>query len=135
MILKTYARVFTNDAEAAAATFTHLYGREPHLRFRFGEWDLIGIGDTLIVGGTDEALAPIRNSHGPYVVDDLVATQAILEQHGATITQPISEAPTGRMLYARHADRMIVEYVEWTPELVETLIRGPQQDGRLSSEL
>ena len=51
MILKTYARVFTNDADEALATFQALHGREPHLRFRFGEWDLIGIGDTFIVAG------------------------------------------------------------------------------------
>lgn len=135
MILKTYTRVFTNDAEATAAAFIRLHGREPHLRFRFGEWDLIGVGDTFIVGGTDEALAPIKGSHGPYIVDDLVATQAILERDGATVTQPISDTPTGRMLYARHADGLVVEYVEWTAELVEAFIRGPQRDGRLSSEL
>ena len=46
MILKVYARVFTGDPETAAETFTRLYGSEPHLRFRFGEWNPIGIGDT-----------------------------------------------------------------------------------------
>ncbi|BCP53049.1 hypothetical protein K32_16660 [Kaistia sp. 32K] len=135
MILKTYARVFTNDAESALATFQALHGAEPHLKFRFGEWDLIGIGDTFIVGGTDAALAPIRDSHGPWIVRDLDEAQRRLEQAGATITQPAAASPTGRFLYARHADGALVEYVEWTPELVEKFIRAPQREGRLSSQL
>ncbi len=135
MILKTYSRAFTNDAEATAAALTRLRGRDPHLRFRFGGWDLIGIGGTFIVDGTGEALAPITNSHRPYIVNDLAATQATVESDGATITQMASDAPTGRMLCARHADRLVVKYVDWTTELVETFIRSPQRDGRLSSEL
>lgn len=135
MILKTYARVFTNDPDGALATFARLHGAEPHLRFQLGEWDLIGIGDTFIVGGSDKALAPIRDSHGPLVVADIDAVEAELLAAGATITQAISEAPTGRMLYARHADGLVVEYVEWTSDLVERLIRRPQREGRLSSEL
>ncbi len=135
MILKTYSRMFTNDADAALTTLQRLHGRLPHLRLRFGEWDLIAIGDTFLVGGTDEALAPIRDSHGPVIVEDLDEVHAELLRCGATITQPIVDVPTGRMLYARHADGLHVEYVEWTPELVEKFIRVPQREGRLSSEL
>jgi len=135
MILKTYTRVFTNDADEALATFQALHGREPHLRLRFGEWDLIGIGDTFIVGGTDAALAPIRDSHGPWIVEDLDEVERRLERAGATITQPTAPSPTGRFLYARHADGLLVEYVEWTPELVEQFIRAPQREGLLSSQL
>jgi hypothetical protein len=135
MILKTYARMFTNDADAALTTLQRLHGREPHLRFRFGEWDLIAIGDTFLVAGSEQSLAPIRDSHGPIIVDDLDKAETELLDCGATITQPIVVVPTGRMLYARHADGLHVEYVEWTPELVEQFIRRPQREGRLSSEL
>ena len=134
-ILKTYARVFTNDARKALETFQALHGGEPHLVFRFGDWDLIGIGDVFIVGGTDESLAPIRDSHGPLIVDDLDETRRLIEQAGGEITRPIFPAPTGRGLYARHADGTVVEYVEWKPELVEKFIRAPQREGKLSSEL
>ena len=135
MILKTYARVFTNDLERALRTFQALHGSSPHLRLRFGEWDLVGIGDVFIVAGTDEALAPIRDSYGPFIVDDLDEAQRTIEAEGGQITQPISDVPTGRMLYARHADGLHVEYVEWRPDLIEKWIRGPQRDGKLSSQL
>jgi hypothetical protein len=135
MILKTYARVFTNDAEQSLALFQRLHGGKPHLRLKFHGWDLIAIGDILIVGGTDEALAPIRDSHGPFVVDNLNETQKILEQCGARIIQAAATGPTGRFLYARHPDGLIVEYAEWTPDLVEKWIKTPQREGKLSSAL
>lgn len=135
MILKTYSRLFTDDCDATLATLERLHGRKPHLRFRFGEWELAGIGDMFVVAGTKEALAPIRDSHGPVIVRDLDAIQAELLACGATITQAIVAVPTGRMLYARHADGLHIEYVEWTDELVEKFIRAPQREGRLASEL
>jgi hypothetical protein len=135
MILKTYTRVFTNDADQSLVLFRRLHGSEPHLRLKFHGWDLIGIGDILIIGGTDEALAPIRDSHGPFIVDNLDETQKVLEQCGAQITQATAPAPTGRFLYARHPDGLLVEYVEWTPDLVEKWITAPQREGKLSSQL
>ena len=135
MILKTYARVFTNDAEKTLAAFQAINGGEPHVRLEFKGWHLIGIGDVFIVGGTDEALAPIRGSHGPLVIDDADETMATLKRLGSTITVPMYDAPTGRGFYARHPDGTEVEYVEWKPELVEKLIRTPQREGRLSSQI
>lgn len=135
MILKTYARVFTNDYEGTLATLERLHGRAAHIKMEFGEWNLAGIGDVFVVAGTDEALAPIRDSHGPFIVSDLKALQAKLLADGASITQTIIDVPTGRMLYARHRDGLHVEYVEWTNELVERFIRLPQREGKLSSEL
>ena len=122
MILKTYARIFTEDMAATLRLFQELVGREPDLHFTLGDWELVAIGDFLLVGGTEEALAPIRHSCGPIVVDDLEATQQLLLKAGAVITQPIMPAPTGTMLYARHADNTVMEYVQWTPELVKQII-------------
>lgn len=135
MILKTYARVFTHDAGAALETLRPLHRRDAHLRFRFGDLELIAIGDMLIVAGTQEALAPIRETQGPVIVSDLVRVKEMLRGAGAEITQDIVDVPTGRMLYARHRDGIHVEYVEWRPELVEQFIRAPQREGLLSSEV
>lgn len=135
MILKTYTRIFTNDAEKTLRILRPLHAGEPHLRFAFGPWQLIGIGDVLIVGGTDEALAPIRGSLGPWIVTDLDETRAILVDAGAEITREIERVPTGRMMYARHPDGAVVEYVQWTPDLVEQLIAAPQRAGKLASQL
>jgi len=135
MILKTYARMFSADCDATLATLERLHGRKAHLRFRFAEWDLAGVGDMFVVAGTEASIASIRDSHGPVIVRDIEAIEAELLASGATITQAIVAVPTGRMLYARHADGLHVEYVEWTDELVERFVRGPQREGRLSSEL
>ena len=135
MILKTYARVFTNDYEGTLATLERLHGRKAHLSMEYGDWTLAGIGVVFVVAGTDEALAPIRDSHGPLIVRDIMALQASLLDEGAIITQPVINVPTGRILYARHQDGLHAEYVEWTDELVEQFIRAPQREGKLSSEL
>lgn len=87
------------------------------------------------MAGTDEVLAPIRDSHDPFIVSDIIALQANLLLEGAVITQPMTELPADRMLYARHPDGSHVEYIEWSDDLVEQFIRGPQREGRLSSVL
>ena len=135
MILKTYTRIFTNDAEKTLRVLQKLHAGEPHLRFRFDPWDLIGIGDVLVVAGSDEALAPIRGSFGPWIVTDLDETRQLLVEAGAEITREITSVPTGRMMYAHHPDGSIVEYVEWTSELVERLIDAPHRAGKLASQL
>ena len=56
MIFKTYARCFTTDLEETLGLIQSLHEVEPHLRFTYGEWTLVGIGDVLMVGGTEERL-------------------------------------------------------------------------------
>ena len=58
-------------------------------------------------------------------VSDIDETRRLLVQAGAKTTREIAPAPTGRMMYARHPDGALVEYVQWTPELVEHLIYAP----------
>ena len=135
MILKTYTRIFTGDIDLSLGLLRQLHGAEPHFRTRFRNWELAGIGDILLVGGTDEALAPIRGSIGPLIVDDIDRTRRELEAAGATITMLLDDAPTGRGFYARHPDGNSVEYVQWTPELVERWIEAPRRAGKLASQL
>jgi predicted enzyme related to lactoylglutathione lyase len=122
MILKTYARVFTKDLTASLAFFEQLIGRGADLRLMSGELELAAIGDILLFCGPEEALAPLRHGYGPLIVDDLAQTQALLEQAGAVITHPLTPTPTGTMLYARHPDGNLVEYMQWLPELVQRII-------------
>lgn len=135
MILKTYTRMFTTDLEETLRVLRPLHAGEPHLRFRFDPWELAGIGDVLVVAGTEEALAPIRSSLGPWIVTDLDETRGSLVKAGAEIIREIALVPTGRMMYARHPDGAVVEYVQWTPELVEQIIDGPRRAGKLASEV
>lgn len=135
MILKTCMRVFTNDVDESLKVFEPLHGHGPYMRVKMGEWDIAGIGDVLIVGGTDEALAPIRDSIGPFVVNDLEATRRMLEETGAVITKDIIDGPTGQLMYARHLDGTHVEYVQWTPDSVEKWINAPLREGKRSSQV
>ena len=62
-------------------------------------------------------------------------TRALLVEAGAEIVRDIAPVPTGRMMYARHPDGAVVEYVQWTPELVEQFITAPQRAGKLASQI
>lgn len=124
MILKTYLRVFTEDAEESLQLLVELTGKKPDIRFSMPQQSLeiIAIGDICLVAGTKTAIDPIRSLQGPLIVDDLDAVTAVLLKHGATITKQEDVSPSGRYLFARHADGLDVEYVQWKQELVEQVI-------------
>ncbi|QKW06873.1 VOC family protein [Streptomyces sp. NA04227] len=123
-ILRTYARLWTDDLDRALPLLEQLTGEQPHLRLSFHAVGLAAIGDFLVIAGAPEERAKYADASATVVVDDLDALRATLEAAGATVTTPTTHGPTGRFLYARHADGAGVEYVEWHPELVDRLIRA-----------
>jgi hypothetical protein len=123
-ILKTYARLWTDDLDRALPLLEQLTGEQPHLRLTFHMVGLAAIGDFLVIAGPTEERAKYSHASATVVVEDLDALQVTLECADATITSPATDGPTGRFLYARHADGAAVEYVEWNPELVRRLIRS-----------
>jgi predicted enzyme related to lactoylglutathione lyase len=135
MIFKTYTRIFTTDLESTVATLKAVHGTEPHLRVEFAPWTLVGIGDVLAVGGTEEALEPIRGSLGPWIVEDIDDTKSKLLALGAAVMRDVEDVPTGRMMYIQHADGSVVEYVQWTTELVERHIFAPLRAGTPASQI
>jgi hypothetical protein len=135
VILKTYTRIFSSDAEGTLDLLRQLHGRDPHLRFAFGELELIAIGDILVVSGTSEALGPVRGTMGPWIVADLDDARRTLVRADAEIVRDIETVPTGRMLYARHGDGSVVEYVQWNDDLIERLVESPRRAGTLSSQI
>ena len=135
MILKTYTRIFTTDLESTVATLKAVHGTEPHLRLNYDPLTLVGIGDVLAIGGTDEALEPIRGSLGPWIVEDIDDAKSKLLANGASVMRDIKDIPTGRMMYMKHADGSVVEYVQWAPELVEQHISAPLRAGTPASQI
>ncbi|WP_329402888.1 VOC family protein [Streptomyces melanogenes] len=123
-ILKTYARLWTDDLDRALPLLEQLTGEQPHLRLAFHTVGLAAIGDFLVIAGPAEERAKYGHASATVVVEDLDALQETLASAEATITTPVTDGPTGRFLYARHADGAGVEYVEWNPELVDRLIRA-----------
>ncbi|GES53587.1 hypothetical protein Rhsp01_62100 [Rhizobium sp. NBRC 114257] len=135
MILKTYTRIFTTDLQPTVATLKAVHGTEPHLWLNYAPLTLVGIGDVLVIGGTDEALEPIRGSLGPWIVEDIDDAKRKLLANGASVMRDIKDIPPGRMMYMKHADGCLVEYVQWTPELVEQHILAPLRAGIPASQI
>ena len=135
MILKTYTRIFTTDIASTVATLQAVHGTQPHLNLTYDPLTLVGIGDVLVIGGTDEALAPIRGSLGPWIVEDIDDARSKLLANGAAVIRDIVDIPTGRMMYMKHADGSTVEYVQWAPELVERHIFAPLRAGTPASQI
>ncbi|MFB7494077.1 VOC family protein [Streptomyces sp. NPDC056161] len=123
-ILKTYARLWTDDLDQALPLLQQLTGEQPHLRLAFEAVGLAAIGDFLVIAGPAEERAKYDHATATVVVEDLDALQATLKSADATITTPAADGPTGRFLYARHADGAGVEYVQWNDELVSRIIRA-----------
>ncbi len=122
-ILKTYARLWADSLDDALPLLRELTGAEPDLRLGFEAVELAAVGDFLVIAGPAEERAKYAHASATVVVTDLDACQATLTAAGATLTTPLTAGPTGRFLYARHADGAEVEYVEWVPELVQRIIR------------
>ncbi|MEU2825252.1 VOC family protein [Streptomyces bacillaris] len=123
-VLKTYARLWTDDLDQAPPLLEELTGEQPHLRLAFEQVALAAIGNFLVIAGPAEERARYSHASATVVVDDLDALLATLTSAGAAVTTPTTGGPTGRFLYARHADGAEIEYVEWTPELVRRIIPG-----------
>ena len=85
MVLKTYARLFTEDMDRSLAFLQTLLGKVPDYRFSMPEAgiEVAGIGDICLVGGDAKTLAPLeavvnfchtarlssQNSRKPYPAD------------------------------------------------------------------
>ncbi|AJE83838.1 MULTISPECIES: glyoxalase [Streptomyces] len=123
-ILKTYARLWTEDLDTALPLLAELTGRRPDLRLAFEGVELAALGDFLVIAGPAAERARYAHASATAVVDDLDAVAAALAAAGATVTTPLTGGPTGRFLYARHADGAEIEYVEWTPEIRARILGG-----------
>ncbi|GAA4615705.1 hypothetical protein GCM10023195_69420 [Actinoallomurus liliacearum] len=123
-ILKTYARLWTDDLDRDLPFLRDLVGADPHLRFGFEGVELAAIGDFLVIAGPPEERARYAHATATVVVRDLDEVTAALRRTGARITTPEATSATGRFLYARHPGGAEVEYVEWAPELVARVF-GP----------
>ncbi|SYN52123.1 glyoxalase [Klebsiella pneumoniae] len=78
------------------------------------EYDLklAQVGSVLLIGGTEQSLAPFRATEATFLVNDITAWEKHLPSTGATIINPVKAVPTGWNMLVRHPDGMIAEYVE-----------------------
>jgi len=125
-VLKTYARVFVADLDESLPLYERLVGASVDLRFAFERAELAAVGDFLLIAGADDDVEPYRSTVGPVVVDDLDGLIALIAGPSGAEVIGESESATGRFAYLRHPDGAVVEYVEWSPEIVATVLATPK---------
>jgi len=120
VILETYTRVFV-DADAIDNTigfYKALLSGEQTLRFAYPETglQLAAISSkhlsVLIIAGPPEKRAPFEATRLTIKVAALEPFLDVLKDAGAEQLEPIQPTPVGRKTRFRHADGLIVEYVE-----------------------
>ncbi len=115
-VLRTYARVYASDLDAAVSALSRGTGQPVGLRFDLPNGlALATVGRVLVVAGDAAALAPFRGTQATLIVSDLDECLAELTEAGARIVRGPQSVPTGRNLTAVLADGVQIEYVEWSP--------------------
>ncbi|WP_345498013.1 VOC family protein [Nocardia callitridis] len=121
-ILKTYARAFVTDLDAALPVYERLVGKPADLRFGFERAELAAVGDFLLIAGAPEDVDKYRDTVGPVVVDELEGLLALAAELGAVVTAGPLTSDTGTFYYLRHADGVNVEYVRWSPDIRASIL-------------
>jgi hypothetical protein len=121
-ILKTYARMFVADLDTSLPLFEFLVGQPADMRVPFENAELAAVGDFLLIAGPPDATDKYRGTIGPVIVDDIDETERTLAELGATTHR--YSAPTGEGSYIRHPDGVMVEYLQWSPDLVDRVLHG-----------
>ncbi|HEX3006875.1 MAG TPA: VOC family protein [Bacteroidales bacterium] len=113
-VIQILSRVYTHDIEAAIDFYERLFGEKHQSRFTYAQagLELARVNSILIIAGTDEALAPFRNTSSTFSVDSVEEFKTFLLNNGASIIRDIQQVPTGWNMTALHKDGFQVEYVQ-----------------------
>lgn len=113
-ILGVTVPIFTTEFEPSVMAYEKLVGEAVNRRFEVPSKgvSMAKIGNFLIVGGTEEALSPLRQIRATLQVNSLDTYFEHLSSIGATILQPPTDTPTGRNMIAKGGDGLVFEYVE-----------------------
>lgn len=114
-VIKTMGRVYVNDMNRAVTFYEALCGEKCGIRFKYDEMglELAGVGNLLLIAGTDTSLAPFRGTSFTMRVDSIEEVKSYLLSSGATMVRDVRKVPTGYNMTIRHADGTTVEYVEF----------------------
>lgn len=76
--------------EETVSFYEHLISQKARLRFDYPEYDLklAQVGSVLLIGGTEQSLAPFRATEATFLVNDITAWEKHLPSTGATIINP-----------------------------------------------
>jgi hypothetical protein len=119
-VLRVYARLWVDDLDQALSGLRELVGEEPDIYFTFDNVKAAAIGRFLVIDVPPEERAKYPAT-ATVVVSNLDEISRLVMARGGRITVPETTSETGRFLYARHLDGAEIEYVEWTPDLVQRI--------------
>ncbi|WP_164669692.1 VOC family protein [Virgibacillus doumboii] len=124
-ILKVYTPIFiqNDQLEESIAFYEELLGERSGLRFLFraGGLEIATVGSILLVAGSEDAIAPVKEMKLALLVDSLHEWKEELIKKGVTILSEPQEVPTGYNMFVRHTDGSLVEYIEWVNEKVDAI--------------
>jgi hypothetical protein len=114
IVKKIMTRVYVNEIDPAIDFYERLLNVKCGLRFVFQQTnlELAGVGNILIIAGTDEALAPFKSTNATFIVDSVAEFKDFLLENGGVIIHDIRQVPTGFNMTVKHNDGCVVEYVE-----------------------
>ena len=100
----------------AVVFYENLVNQKARLSFDYPEYQLklAQVATILIIGGTEESLAPFIATDATFYVDSIKEYEVYLPSVGATIEKESQKVPTGYNMLVCHPDGMLVEYVEHT---------------------
>ncbi|MGY0371980.1 VOC family protein [Clostridium sp. JNZ J1-5] len=107
-------RFYVQNIDKSIEFYEKILNQKCSLRFKITEanLELAQIANILIIGGSDEALKPFKNTQATFLVDSIIEFKDFLLDNGATIIRDLKEVPTGMNMTVKHLDGTIVEYVE-----------------------
>jgi hypothetical protein len=122
-ILKTYAHLYSDNLDQLMPLLTELIGAGPDVRITLHEVEIAAIGDFLVFGGSEQAIAALPPATATVIVSALDDVSPVLAAHGAEIIAGDADGPVGPYVYARHADGSVVEYLQPSPEVKARILR------------
>lgn len=120
MIREAYTRVFVDAGmlDCTISFYKALLSGEQTLRFGYPETglELAAVSSphlsVLIIAGPPERRAPFEATRLTIKVESLEPVIDVLTKAGAEQLEPVQPTPVGRKTRFRHADGLVVEYVE-----------------------
>ncbi len=114
MIKQVLCRIYTNNIEDSIAFYEQLTGEKCANRFEYLQvgLELARVQNFLIIAGSDRALLPFRQTNVTFLVDSVTDYRHFLLDNKAEIVRDIQVVPTGWNMTVKHADGLVVEYVE-----------------------
>lgn len=81
--------------EDTVSFYENLIAQKARLRFDYPEYDLklAQVGSVLLIGGTEQSLAPFRATEATFLVNDITAWEKHLPSTGATIINLVKAVP------------------------------------------